>query len=73
MVLLKSADVLSNGTEMVLDYTDVGDALFDRFSASKHEKIDAQIKLIDALLTQYPQSPLADDLFALKDATRAMQ
>lgn len=61
-VLLKSADVLSNGTEFMTDYKKDGDEIFERFHASKEDKIESQLKLIKTLLTQWPENPLASDL-----------
>lgn len=65
-VLLKSADVLSNGTEIIDDYKENGAEIFERFNASKKEKIGSQINLISALLQQFSASPLATDLKSLK-------
>jgi (p)ppGpp synthase/HD superfamily hydrolase len=65
MVLVKSADVLSNGTELVDDYRREGIAVFDRFRASASDTMANYERLIAALLLRFPESPLADDLHAL--------
>jgi (p)ppGpp synthase/HD superfamily hydrolase len=67
-ILLKSADVLSNGTEIIDDYEEIGDEVFERFNAPKKEKLKSQIKLIKALTTQWKDSPLASDLEELKSS-----
>lgn len=61
-VLVKSADVLSNTWEIVGDYRQLGDAVFDRFSASKEDSLDHYLLAIQALLDRWPESPLATDL-----------
>jgi 5'-deoxynucleotidase YfbR-like HD superfamily hydrolase len=65
MTLLKSADVLSNGTEIIDDYKEFGEEVFERFNAPKTDKIKSQIYLIIALLQQWEESPLANDLTVL--------
>lgn len=64
-VLVKSGDILSNGTEIVDDHRAEGDAIFDRFHASKEKMLGHYIRTIAALLEKWPESPLADDLRAL--------
>ncbi len=62
MLLLKSADILSNGTEIVDDYKVDGDTIFERFNAPKMEKIESQLRLISTIITQWEDNPLAMDL-----------
>ncbi len=64
-ILLKSADVLANGTEIVDDYRENGEDIFARFKAGKTQKIQSQLSLITTLLQYYPASPLSDDLKSL--------
>lgn len=61
-VLVKSADVLSNGRELVDDYGRHGDEVFGRFAVSKGETLANYMRIIEALLHRFPESPLADDL-----------
>jgi len=68
MVLLKSADVIANGTEIIDDYEENGESVFERFNASKKEKLESQIKLIEVLIAQYENSSLVNDLEELKDS-----
>jgi len=61
-ILLKSADVLSNGTEIIDDYEEIGDEVFERFNTNRDQKIQSQIALITTLLQYYPTNPLTEDL-----------
>lgn len=60
--LVKSADVISNLRELIDDYQRYGEDIFERFNASKEMIISHQLKVVDALLNVYPDSPLKDDL-----------
>ncbi len=64
-LLLKSGDMLSNGTEIIADYARHGDKLFDHFSQPKEVMLQHQLKVIDAILTRWSENPLKDDLMAL--------
>ncbi|MFZ2188191.1 MAG: HD domain-containing protein [Candidatus Moraniibacteriota bacterium] len=66
-LLLKSADILSNVTELVDDYAKGGDSVFSRFNAPKEKIIDNQLKVIAAILDAWKENPLADDLKILKN------
>lgn len=69
-VLVKSADVLANGSELVSDYDDVGNAVFERFNAPKELALANQLAAIGALLERWSESPLAEDL---KDLAKKLQ
>ena len=64
-VLLKSADILSNGSEIVDDYEVEGAVVFGRFHASRKTMLEHYIRTISALLKRWPDSPLAVDLKSL--------
>ncbi len=64
-VLVKSADVLSNVTELLADYEQDGDEVFMRFNAGKEVTIQNQKRVIEALLNRWSESPLAEDLKGL--------
>lgn len=72
-VLVKSADVLSNGTELVDDYRRYGKDVFKRFRASAEDTIGNTEKVIAALLKRWPKSPLAGDLKKLAKEIRVMK
>lgn len=67
-VLVKSADVLSNGRELVDDHGRHGDEVFSRFVASMEDTLANYTRIIEALLTRFPASPLAEDLRILAKA-----
>jgi (p)ppGpp synthase/HD superfamily hydrolase len=67
-VLVKSADVLSNGRELVDDHGRHGDEVFKRFVASKEDTLANIFRVIEALLMRFPESPLAEDLRILSTA-----
>jgi (p)ppGpp synthase/HD superfamily hydrolase len=71
-VLVKSADVLSNGTELVDDYNRYGEKVFERFKASAEETLSNSEKVIQALLKRWPKSPLALDLKNLAKEIKKM-
>lgn len=61
-VLVKSADVLSNGTELADDYARDGKEVFKRFQASAADTLANYERIIVALLKRWPKNPLAGDL-----------
>jgi (p)ppGpp synthase/HD superfamily hydrolase len=72
-VLVKSADVLSNGTELADDYEAEGPQVFDRFNASAGESLVHYERVIEALLKRWPESPLAEDLKKLSKEISLMK
>ena len=61
-ILVKSADTLSNVTEILDDHKKHGDEMFSRFHATKAQTIANYIAVIAELLRSWPESPLAKDL-----------
>jgi len=61
-VLVKSADVISNISELIDDHKKYGAEVFERFNAPKEKIIPNQLKVISALVDHWPESPLAWDL-----------
>lgn len=61
-LLVKSADVLSNTTELVDDYARFGDEIFERFSVSKEKTLRHYLRVIETLLACWQENPLAQDL-----------
>ncbi len=72
-LLIKSADILSNGTELVDDFARHGEAAFGHFHASKEKTLGNQLRVIEALLGRWPESPLADDLRNLERDLRRIE
>lgn len=61
-VLLKSADVIANNSELLEDYAKDGEETFERFNASKEKTVGHTLRIIEKLRTKWPESPLNDDL-----------
>ncbi len=61
-VLLKSADIIANSSEIVDDYSKKGESVFERFGASREKLLEANIKTTETILSKWPDSPLADSL-----------
>lgn len=72
-VMVKSADMLSNGTELVDDYRVElkagrdGKEVFSRFKATAEETLTNYERVIEALLARFPESLLTDDLLNLAE------
>jgi len=64
-LLVKSADILSNTSEIVDDHARYGDEVFERFSATKVDSLNHYLLAIEALLNCWPENPLFDDLVAV--------
>lgn len=61
-VLLKSADVLANLSELVSDLESQGKAVWERFGASREKKIEQQEKLVVAFEKAWPENPLLPEI-----------
>lgn len=66
-LLLKSADIVSNLSELVEDYDKEGEIIFDRFNASKDKKIKNSLRTINAILNKWSDNPLKEKLTYLAD------
>ncbi|MDP3901741.1 MAG: HD domain-containing protein [bacterium] len=68
-LLVKSADVISNVSEILADYKSDGEAVFGRFNAPKADLIANYRSVIKALINGLSQSnnPLLSDLRAIDD------
>jgi (p)ppGpp synthase/HD superfamily hydrolase len=64
-VLLKSADIMSNVSEIKDDYDSIGDKIFEIFYSTKEKTLAVYEDVIDALILKYPESPLKEDLEVL--------
>jgi (p)ppGpp synthase/HD superfamily hydrolase len=64
-LLVKSADILSNGRELLDDYAREGEEVFSHFSAPKEKVLENQLKIIAAICEKWPANPLTQDLLCL--------
>lgn len=61
-LLVKSADIISNASEIIEDHERDGDAVFSRFNAPKDAVLRQYMRMITAILKRWPENPLAEDL-----------
>ena len=61
-LLVKSADVLHNMTDQLIDYKIEGDSMFKKFHAPKEKQKERYIKLVTALDKAWPANPLLPGL-----------
>ncbi len=61
-LFVKSADVISNVTELIDDYIVYGDAAFSRFGGPKEKVIVNYLEVMKIILKKWPANPLARDL-----------
>lgn len=61
-LLVKSADLISNGTELMDDYREFGDGIFANFERPKQVREYHFLQMVRAVVARWPESPLAEDL-----------
>ena len=61
-LLVKSADVISNSTELIDDYNRNGEQNFARFNAPKEKMLGHTSEVVATILELSPESPRASDL-----------
>ncbi len=66
-LLVKSADVISNVSELADDYDSDGAQVLDRFDVSGDRVAGNYLNVIRTLLARWPENPLAGDLHVLAD------
>jgi (p)ppGpp synthase/HD superfamily hydrolase len=71
-LLLKSADIIANTSELIEDYAKDGEEIFERFNAPKERLLEQSIRTIRAICDKWPESPLAGDLVALEEQLRTI-
>jgi len=66
-LMVKAADVLANGSELLNDHRRIGDKVFARFAAPKEKIIWYYSAASKTLLKKWPRTPFAADLKSLVD------
>ncbi len=61
-LLVKSADIISNTSDLVEDYEIGGDEVFARFNASKEKILQHYLRVIAAIIEKWSANPFAEDL-----------
>jgi hypothetical protein len=69
---VKSADIISNVSEILDDHRKVGDEVFSNFNAPKEKTLEHYYNTIGALLKKWEESPLAPDLRFLAGEIRRL-
>lgn len=64
-LLVKSADIISNASELLKDYEDGGEAIFSHFNAPKEKILGHYQQAITAIIERWLENPLVDDLRAI--------
>jgi (p)ppGpp synthase/HD superfamily hydrolase len=72
-LMVKSADIISNMSELLDDYARYGDEVFVRFHASKEKMLKYQLEAIKAIIGHWPQNPLVKDLKLLAKLLKAIK
>lgn len=71
-LLLKSADIIANTSELLEDYARDGEEIFSRFNAPKERLLEQSIRTIRAICDKWPESPLMSDLVGLEIKLKAL-
>lgn len=71
-LLVKSADVIANGSELIEDYREHGEDVFANFNAPKDKILGHYLRVIETITAKWPDSPLAADLEAVKASIGSM-
>lgn len=71
-LLVKSADIISNISELVDDYGRYQDEVFKRFNAPKEKMIVNQLKVISTIVSCWKENPLSGDLVSLANDLQMM-
>jgi (p)ppGpp synthase/HD superfamily hydrolase len=72
-LLVKSADVVSNCSEILDDYARYGDEIFSRFNAPKEKFIGHNIRVMEKIAERWKENPLIEDLAYLEKKLKEMQ
>lgn len=75
-LLVKSADIVANATELIKDFQKEGDKTFDRFNMpppKKEKALASYDRVITSILQVWPENPLGDDLKEIRQAQAQMQ
>ena len=69
-LLIKSADIIANVSELLDDYAKNKDAVFERFNAPKEKMLKNQSEAISLIIEKWEDSPLTSDLIFLAEQLR---
>jgi (p)ppGpp synthase/HD superfamily hydrolase len=66
-LLVKSADIISNASELLEDYKMEGENVFARFNAGKEKILQHYLHAISTIVLRWAESPLTPDLQRLSE------
>jgi (p)ppGpp synthase/HD superfamily hydrolase len=72
-LLIKSADVIANVSELVDDYARQGEKVFESFSAPKEKILNNHLEVIRTVAERWEENPLLDDLLFLTRKLREIE
>ncbi|MEX0910059.1 MAG: HD domain-containing protein [Candidatus Paceibacterota bacterium] len=61
-LLLKSADLIANTSDIIDDYHKEGEEMFDRFNAEKEDVLNNYINVMELIMNQWSDNPLTADM-----------
>lgn len=71
-LLLKTADIVANTTELIIDHITDGDDVFARFNAPKERTLAHYLEVIALITDRWPDIPLIDDLRDIEEKLRTI-
>lgn len=69
-LLVKSADTISNVSDIIDDHARYGDEIFSRFNGPKDKVLKNYLKVITTIISCWPENPLAEELEILANLLR---
>ena len=72
-VLVKSADLISNVSEIKDDYDKDGNEMFNKFKAPKEKTLESYENVAKTLISKWPESPLVNDLNNILESIKLMK
>jgi len=72
-LLVKSADIISNVSEILEDYRKEGPNIFRRFNAPKEKVVRHYKETMETVLSRWPEIPFAEDLNLLISALKTIE
>ncbi len=71
-LLIKSADIIHNTSDLLHDIDKIGDSSFSKFNAPKEQKINHCLRLVSNIEKAWPENPLLPELKENSEKLRAL-
>ncbi len=72
-LLIKAADTLNNGSEIIDSFRRYGKGIFKRFNASQEKIVAHYLEVIEAIIGRWPEIVLREDLIHLAEEFRRLK